>query len=75
LARLLEAGVSHLGRACVAHLAQCRAAAVQAWELAAFAAARPAKGLDRPDEEDPSRAQPRPTPVTHEERENDPPPF
>jgi hypothetical protein len=50
-ARLLEAGAAHLGRARVAHLAQCREAAVQARELAAFAAKRPAVVLDRPDEQ------------------------
>jgi hypothetical protein len=50
-ARLLEAGAGHLDRARAAHQAQCRAAAVQARELAAFAAMRPAVVLDRPDEE------------------------
>jgi hypothetical protein len=46
---LLEAGAGHLTRAKAAHLAQCRSAAVQARALAAFAAARPAAALDRPE--------------------------
>jgi hypothetical protein len=49
--RLLEAGAGHLAAARAAHGEQCRAAAVQVRELAAFAALRPAGALDRPDEE------------------------
>jgi hypothetical protein len=47
----LEAGAGHLCAARAAHVEQCRWAAVQARELAAFAAQRPAAVLDRPDEE------------------------
>lgn len=50
-ARLLESGASHLAAAKAALVEQSRAAAVQARELAAFAALRPADLLDRPDEE------------------------
>ena len=49
--RLLEAGAGHLAAARAAHREQCRQAAVQARALAAFAAARPAALLDRPDDE------------------------
>src|SRR3954470_7779651 len=49
--RLLEVGAGHLDRARAAHQEQCRQAAVQARALAAFAAARPAALLDRPEEE------------------------
>ena len=51
LRRLLEDGAGHLAAAKVAHLESCRSAAVQARELAAFAAQRPAAVLDRPDGE------------------------
>jgi len=50
-AGLLEAGATQLERAKDAQRAQSRAAAVQARALAAFAAARPAGALDRPDTE------------------------
>jgi Domain of unknown function (DUF222) len=50
-ARLLEAGAGHLAAVRAARLAQCRSAAVQARELAAFAALRPSAVLDRPDDE------------------------
>ncbi len=50
-ARLLETGASHLAAAKAAFVEQSRAAAVQARELAAFAALRPADLLDRPDDE------------------------
>ena len=50
-ARLLEAGAEHLAAAKAAFIEQGRQAAVQARELAAFAAHRPADVLDRPDDE------------------------
>jgi hypothetical protein len=50
-ARLLETGASHLEVAKAAYAEQCRQAAVQARALAAFARARPAGVLDRPDDE------------------------
>ena len=50
-AQLLEAGASRLAAAKAASVEQSRAAAVQARELAAFAALRPADLLDRPDDE------------------------
>ena len=50
-ARLLEAGAGHLAVARAAYREQCRQAAVQVRELAAFAAQRPAAVLDRPDAE------------------------
>jgi uncharacterized protein DUF222 len=50
-AGLLEVGAGHLAAARAAHLEQCRQAAVQVRALAAFAAARPAAVLDRPDQE------------------------
>jgi hypothetical protein len=46
----LESGAAHLSAARRAYREQCRQAAVQAKELAAFAAARPAALLDRPDD-------------------------
>jgi hypothetical protein len=49
--RSLEVGAAHLAAARVAHVEQCRQAGVQARALAAFAAARPAAVLDRPDDE------------------------
>src|SRR5690349_19435420 len=49
LGRLLEAGAGHLEAARAASREQGRQAAVQARALAAFAAARPAAVLDRPD--------------------------
>ena len=49
--RLLEVGAGHLAAAHAAYTEQGRAAAVQARALAAFAAARPAALLDRPDQE------------------------
>jgi len=49
--RLLEVGAGHLEVAQAAYREQGRCAAVQARALAAFAAARPAALLDRPDEE------------------------
>lgn len=51
LARLLESGAAHLAAAKAAAEEQNRLAAVQARELAAFAACRPADELDRPDDE------------------------
>ncbi|MCW2700870.1 MAG: putative endonuclease [Blastococcus sp.] len=51
LRQLLETGAGHLTAAKAAYLKSCRQAAVQARELAAFAAQRPAAILDRPDEE------------------------
>ena len=48
-AGLLEAGAGHLDVARAAHREQCRQAARQVRALAAFAAARPAAVLDRPD--------------------------
>ena len=48
---LLEAGAERLAGARAAYREQCRLAAVQVRELAAFAALRPAGALDRPDEE------------------------
>ena len=51
LAGLLETGAGHLAVAARAHREQGRQAAVQARALAAFAACRPAAGLDRPDAE------------------------
>jgi hypothetical protein len=50
-AGLLERGAVHLAAAKAVHLRQCQDAAVQARALAAFAAARPAAVLDRPDGE------------------------
>ena len=50
-ARLLEDGAGQLAAAREAHREQCRQAALQARALAAFAAARPAAVLDRPDHE------------------------
>ena len=50
-ARLLETGAAHLAAAKAAFVEQGRQAAVQARELAAFAAHRPADVLDRPDDE------------------------
>lgn len=50
-ARLLECGAAHLAAARVAAAQQSRLAAVQARELAAFAAHRPSDVLDRPDDE------------------------
>ncbi|WP_142023991.1 DUF222 domain-containing protein [Blastococcus colisei] len=50
-AGLLEVGAGHLARAKAAHRVQWREAAVQVRALAAFAAARPAAALDRPDDE------------------------
>ena len=50
-AGLLERGAERLATARAAHLRQCREAAEVARELAAFAAARPAAVLDRPDGE------------------------
>ena len=49
--RLLEAGAEHLAAAKAAFVEQGRLAAVQARQLAAFAAHRPADVLDRPDDE------------------------
>src|SRR5690349_3914052 len=49
--RLLEVGAGHLEAARAAYREQGRKAAVQARALAAFAAARPASVLDRPDDE------------------------
>jgi hypothetical protein len=49
--RLLEVGAGHLESARAAYRDQCQKAAVQARALAAFAAARPARLLDRPDDE------------------------
>jgi hypothetical protein len=49
--RLVEAGAGHLAAARGAQVEQGRLAAVQARELAAFAALRPAALLDRPEEE------------------------
>jgi hypothetical protein len=49
--RLLEAGAGHLAAARAAQVEQRRQAAVQARALAAFATARPAVLLDRPDAE------------------------
>ena len=49
--RLLEVGAGHLEAARAAYREQGRKAAVQARALAAFAAARPARLLDRPDDE------------------------
>lgn len=49
--RLLQVGAGHLEAARAAYRAQGRTAAVQARALAAFAAARPAALLDRPDDE------------------------
>jgi len=49
--RLLEVGAGHLEAARAAYREQGKQAAVQARALAAFAAARPAALLDRPDEE------------------------
>ena len=49
--RLLEVGAGHLAVAHAAYIEQGRQAAVQARALAAFAAARPAALLDRPDQE------------------------
>ncbi|SFD83499.1 DUF222 domain-containing protein, partial [Blastococcus tunisiensis] len=51
LAGLLEAGAAHLAEAGAAYRAQGRQAARQARALAAFAAARPAAAMDRPDGE------------------------
>jgi hypothetical protein len=51
LGRLLEAGAGHLAAATAAFREQCRWAAVQARELAAFATQRPAAVLDRPAQE------------------------
>jgi hypothetical protein len=51
LAGLLEAGAGHLAVAARAHREQGRQAAVRARALAAFAACRPAAGLDRADAE------------------------
>ena len=48
---LLEDGAGHLDAARAAYREQCRQAAVQTRELAAFAACRPAALLDRPDPE------------------------
>jgi hypothetical protein len=48
---LLEAGAQHLAAAKAAQTEQCRQAGRQARALAAFAAARPAAVLDRPDAE------------------------
>ena len=50
-AGLLEDGAGHLAAARAAHREQCRQAALQVRALAAFAAARPAAVLDRPDHE------------------------
>ena len=50
-AGLLERGAAHLAAARSAYRESCRQAAVQARELAAFATARPAAVLDRPDDE------------------------
>jgi hypothetical protein len=50
-AGLLERGADRLAAARAAYRESCRLAAVQARELAAFAALRPASALDRPDEE------------------------
>jgi len=49
--RLLETGAQHLEIASAAAREQRRQAAIQARALAAFAAARPAAALDRPDDE------------------------
>ena len=49
--RLLEVGAGHLAAARAAHREQCRLAGAQVRGLAAFAAARPAALLDRPDDE------------------------
>jgi hypothetical protein len=49
--RLLEVGAGHLEVAQAAYREQSRQAAVQARALVAFAAARPATLLDRPEEE------------------------
>jgi len=51
LGRVLEAGATHLEDACAAWKEQSRQAARQARALGAFARSRPARLLDRPDEE------------------------